>query len=267
MLTDSTWMTGWDGARLDQQIPSLWRGVLAEAAGWQTPELAVSSSAMREAGLIWFSYELAPSGGAMIALGMHKARAVELGKAVLSHKGRPSEHEHHALHGAGYVFQQLATALAKGAAGPDAWAEPLPEPAAPIETPAAAFSVTIRSEHNEVFEIAIACSNHNRESAEPVRSRDLAPVSAPPAPKNLDVLLGLEMPVSVVFGATRMPLKDIVKLKSGSVVEFERALSEPVEVLVNDAPVARGEVVVIDGNFGVRITEIMSKQERLRSFA
>lgn len=84
-------------------------------------------------------------------------------------------------------------------------------------------------------------------------------------PKGLDLLLDVELPVSVSFGRAQLPIKDVIKLTTGSIVELNRAVSEPVEVIVNNVVIARGEVVVIEGNFGVRIKEVISRQERLRT--
>jgi flagellar motor switch protein FliN len=83
--------------------------------------------------------------------------------------------------------------------------------------------------------------------------------------KTLALLLDVDLPVSVSFGRARIPIKEILKLTTGSIVELNRAVSEPVEVIVNNCIVARGEVVVIEGNYGVRIHQIMSRQERMRS--
>ena len=60
-------------------------------------------------------------------------------------------------------------------------------------------------------------------------------------------------------------MKDVIKLTTGSIVELNRSVNEPVEVLVNQCLIARGEVVVVEGNYGVRILEIASRQERIRS--
>ncbi len=60
-------------------------------------------------------------------------------------------------------------------------------------------------------------------------------------------------------------MKDVIKLTTGSIVELNRGVNEPVEVLVNQCLIARGEVVVVEGNYGVRILEIASRQERIRS--
>lgn len=83
--------------------------------------------------------------------------------------------------------------------------------------------------------------------------------------RTFDLLLDVELPVSISFGRAMVPLRDVVKLTSGSVVELNRSVSEPVEVIVNNCVIARGEVVVIEGNYGVRIQQIISPQERLRT--
>jgi len=80
----------------------------------------------------------------------------------------------------------------------------------------------------------------------------------------LDLLLDVEMPVSVSFGRTQVRIQDILKLITGSIIELDRAISEPVEVIVNNCVIARGEVVVVEGNYGVRINEVMSRQQRLQ---
>ncbi|MGH9558650.1 MAG: flagellar motor switch protein FliN [Bryobacteraceae bacterium] len=80
-----------------------------------------------------------------------------------------------------------------------------------------------------------------------------------------DLLLDVELPVSVSFGRAQIPLKDLLKLTTGSIVELNRAIGDPVEVIVNNCVIARGEVVVVEGNFGVRIQQVISRQERLRT--
>ena len=99
-------------------------------------------------------------------------------------------------------------------------------------------------------------------------AREEAAVSSKQRAKNsatLDLLLDIDLPVSISFGSAQLPLKEVVKLNTGSIVELDRLVGEPVEVLVNQRLIARGEVVVVDGNYGVRIQEIVSQKERLRS--
>jgi len=84
-----------------------------------------------------------------------------------------------------------------------------------------------------------------------------------PASKTFDLLLDVSLPVSVSFGKTELAVKDVLKLTTGSIVELNRSISEPVEVIVNGCVIARGEVVVVEGNYGVRIHHIVSRKERL----
>ena len=94
---------------------------------------------------------------------------------------------------------------------------------------------------------------------------DEPPVNFGERSRTLDLLLDVDLPVSISFGKTKLPLKDVIKLTTGSIVELNRGVNEPVEVLVNNTLVARGEVVVVDGNYGVRILEIASRADRVRS--
>jgi flagellar motor switch protein FliN len=83
--------------------------------------------------------------------------------------------------------------------------------------------------------------------------------------RTMDLLLDVDLPVSISFGKALLPMKDVLKLTTGSIVELNRGLNEPVEVLVNHCLIARGEVVVVEGNYAIRILEIASRQDRLRS--
>jgi len=82
---------------------------------------------------------------------------------------------------------------------------------------------------------------------------------------NLDLLLDIELPLMVRMGQTEMQLGDLLKLTPGSILELNRAADAPVELLVNSKLIAKGEVVVVDGNFAFRITEIESTDTRIRS--
>lgn len=79
----------------------------------------------------------------------------------------------------------------------------------------------------------------------------------------LDILMDIPLEISVELGRTKMVVKEVVDLGVGSIVEIEKAAGEPVDILVNGRLVARGEVVVIEDNFGVRITEILNPRERI----
>ena len=83
--------------------------------------------------------------------------------------------------------------------------------------------------------------------------------------KTFELLLDVALPVSVSFGRTLLQIREVLKLNSGSIVELNRFVADPVDVVVNDCVIARGEVVVVDGNYGVRVTHLASKEDRLRS--
>lgn len=75
-------------------------------------------------------------------------------------------------------------------------------------------------------------------------------------PKNLKLVMDVELNVTLRFGQRQMPLREVLELGSGSVVELDRMVDEPVELLLDGKLIARGEAVVVDGNYGLRVTEI-----------
>jgi len=88
-----------------------------------------------------------------------------------------------------------------------------------------------------------------------------------PPPRNIERLLEVELEIVVRFGVTEVPLREVVRLGSGTMIELNRSVDEPVELLINNRLLARGEVVVVDGYYGVRITEIGAPEERALSLA
>lgn len=102
-------------------------------------------------------------------------------------------------------------------------------------------------------------------AAQKAESASVTQAVALPGFKNADLLFDVELPVCVSFGRAHLQLRDVMKLTTGSIVELNRTVSEPVEVIVNNCVIARGEVVVVEGNFGVRINEVISRQARLRT--
>lgn len=94
---------------------------------------------------------------------------------------------------------------------------------------------------------------------------DSAPARERAVSKTFDLLLEVALPVAVSFGRTSLRIREVLKLNTGSIVELDRFVSDPVEVIVNDCVIARGEVVVVDGNYGVRISQLASREDRLRS--
>jgi len=80
---------------------------------------------------------------------------------------------------------------------------------------------------------------------------------------NINMLLDVNLEVAVRLGTTTLPIKDLLKMGVGSVVELRHPTNQPVDILVNDRVFAKGDIVVVDERFGVRITEILNPRERL----
>ena len=85
--------------------------------------------------------------------------------------------------------------------------------------------------------------------------------------KSLDLILDIPLTVAVELGRSKMLINDLLQLGQGSVIELTKLVGEPLEVLVNQKLVARGEVVVVNEKFGVRLTDIVSHMERVQSLA
>jgi flagellar motor switch protein FliN/FliY len=80
---------------------------------------------------------------------------------------------------------------------------------------------------------------------------------------NLELILDVPLGVSVELGRVRMPVRQLLSLSAGSVIELAKLAGEPLDVLINGRPVARGEAVMVNDKFGVRLTEIVSQTERV----
>lgn len=83
--------------------------------------------------------------------------------------------------------------------------------------------------------------------------------------RNLQMILDIPLKVTVELGRTKMPVSELLNLTQGSVIELSKLAGEPLEVLVNDKLIARGEAVVVNEKFGVRLTDIISQAERVQS--
>lgn len=93
------------------------------------------------------------------------------------------------------------------------------------------------------------------------------PAASPEAPRkelNLDVILDVPVTVSLEVGRARMPIRNLLQLNQGSVVELEREAGDPFDVYVNGTLIAHGEVVVVNERFGIRLTDVISPAERVK---
>jgi flagellar motor switch protein FliN len=91
------------------------------------------------------------------------------------------------------------------------------------------------------------------------------PPAEPQISPGIELLLDVELEASLRFGCREMPLSDILDLGPGDVVQLDRHVSDPVDLIVGDKIVARGEVVLVNGNFGLRVTEVAAPRKRLES--
>jgi len=142
------------------------------------------------------------------------------------------------------IKRKLGIGEPQAVAAPPAAPEPEPAPAAAPAAPRAAAAP------------AAAAPSPMTQPLRPAANVDTG---------NLDLLMDIELPLMVRMGQTEMGLGDLLKLTPGSILELNRAADAPVELMVNSKLIAKGEVVVVDGNFAFRITEIESTDTRIRS--
>jgi flagellar motor switch protein FliN len=136
-----------------------------------------------------------------------------------------------------------------------------------------AIRITAADDRKPVIVLALQDSLLAALTEAPSAAKSAAPSKEPAKPdqaspatdtttSNLDLLLDIELEATIRFGQREMLLRDVLDLRSGSVVELERHVEEPAELLIAGRPVARGEVVVVEGNYGLRITEILAPRQR-----
>jgi flagellar motor switch protein FliN len=115
---------------------------------------------------------------------------------------------------------------------------------------------------------SVADDTENKMDEKDVRKPDFpsfGETTSAESERNLELLMDVNLPIAIELGRTSLKIKDILSLGPGSVVELKKLAGEPVDLLVNNKIVAKGEVVVVDENFGLRITSLLSPEERLRS--
>jgi flagellar motor switch protein FliN/FliY len=105
----------------------------------------------------------------------------------------------------------------------------------------------------------------NRASPQPKAFTELTSGPTPEgAPGRIDMILDIPVQLTVELGRTKIPIRNLLQLAQGSVVELDRLAGEPMDVLVNGCLIAQGEVVVVNDKFGIRLTDVIAPDERLR---
>lgn len=163
------------------------------------------------------------------------------------------------------VCNNTASALAGSAPGAGEPPEiTRPELVAWVPPPGATTQAFTSAGLPAALMVSIVTTARTAAGAIPPASSRSAAGADPSAHERLAVLLDIELPLVVRFGCTDMPLKALARLGPGSIIDLGRAPDDPVEVLVGNRVVARGEVVVVAGSYGIRIVDVVSQRERLR---
>ena len=123
----------------------------------------------------------------------------------------------------------------------------------------ATFTILANANFMTLFEKGATPSSGNGEESTASASPTLSPTEF----KNINMILDVRLNVKVRIGQKRMLLKDVIAMDIGSVIELNQLANDPLEILVDDKVIAKGEVVIVDGNFGIQITDIGTKRDRL----
>jgi flagellar motor switch protein FliN len=245
------------GSFLDALAGELQRLLSSE----QTEQVTVSWNRdqpdLESSDLVWWSCSLSVDPACRIYAGADRTTWKEIGGAGAAESGIDDPHESwfalltQSIERAAKVrFGALATCKELGMSedSPGAWAR-------------VSVSIVRAGNSNPGMmcwvlspELAAALGGEDPENGATRRSE----VNTPAAPNSLDLLQHVEIPVSISFGRTHMRLRDLLGLANGSVVQLDRELGDQVEVRVNNCVIARGEVVSVNGNYGVRILEMAS---------
>ena len=249
----------------------------AEQTSWTAQDEAPVSA---EADLLWHEQPMDFPAGAVVWIGAPEAAWMRLGSSVL-HAAGLSEVE---AADARQTYSQMAgQAMARFAELVGACLEREIRCRQDAEqAPADGIELTrVAAEKPELGSVLVAFSAPLVEAVAKRLQGMATEVSSAPQPQQvpsnpvasrqgasgqvMDLLLGIDLPLRISFGRAQLRLKDVLKLTSGSIIELNRSVSEPVEVVVNNCVIARGELVVVDGNYGVRILEIVSRQRRMEA--
>lgn len=235
-------------------------------------ECAPLESALPEAsGDLWWKTEFTNLSGAPVYIAASQAIADQIGRAALNAVGVPDASDEDAKGTYQEIVGQSLSAIAQGLSRESkkdiACVDG--EAANRLADPGFVLTLKLVFSMEESGPVYLVVSKQFIDffapQAKPSAVAEKQPDSHSTSTKTMDLLLDVELPVSVSFGRTQLALKDVIKLTTGSIVELNRSIIEPVEVIVNNCVIARGEVVVIEGNYGVRIQQIISRQERLRT--
>jgi flagellar motor switch protein FliN/FliY len=266
----------WLAENWTERLAGALEGMTGERPGARWHPVEAPSLA---AGALWWEQPLSLHENAILWVGAPEAAWLEIGSQVLRGAGidvtDPSDARNTYLEILSQACSGLAQAIGRRVTGEVVCEGGAEREGSPADAPAFEIELTIGGARIAPLCLRIHPGLRELSRTEVTRTAAPAPADAVPepvppaprdkAPRTLDLLMEVDLPVSISFGRAQLPLKDVLKLSVGSIVELNRTLSEPVEVIVNNCVVARGEVVVVEGNYGVRIQEIISREKRLRT--
>lgn len=158
------------------------------------------------------------------------------------------------------MMQKMQETATAAAAAPSASQPAGPAVAPPAPQAAAAAPVTAKTPLGPA-----PAAREKPVAVQPVQFAQLQPAPAAAGTGNIDLIMDVPLQVTVELGRTRKLIREVLDLSPGSVIELDKLAGEPVDILVNGKLIAKGEVVVIDENFGVRVTDIVSPMERVNN--
>jgi flagellar motor switch protein FliN len=260
---------------LDHEIKRCLTSSLTSMLGGASVSAEREKKASYPPSAIWFSGKFTGEAAGSIHFALDPEGAVSMGHKLLVAAGLEGESDETAVETLGEVFSQTTGGLGStflARLKKEVAAQPLAKVAAPSHADhIMAYRLTTSDgevlDVTTVLDASLVAALTLQPPEPPTKAAivTVAPTAPSPSTRNLELLLDVELPVSVSFGRAQLQLKDVIKLTTGSIVELNRSVSEPVDIVVNNCVIARGEVVVVEGNFGIRIKQILSKEDRLRS--
>jgi flagellar motor switch protein FliN/FliY len=268
----------WLAEELARQLTHVMESMLGEASyvTYVPHELLPQETEAGEAALLWWEQHFSLGPGTVLWIGAKRQSWEQIGNRVLRsagvEDGDPDSIRSTYLEIVNQALSGVASALSTRAREQVACKDGREaRPPASGEGSCYSFEIGVGDATFPIYGLfgKVLSGVPEAPQADTAKRPEPAPATVTLAPSGkasaIDLLLDVELPVSVSFGRAQLPLKDVIKLTTGSIVELNRAVSEPVDVIVNNCVIARGEVVVVEGNFGVRIRQVISRQERLRT--
>lgn len=258
-----------------QWLVAEWVNALAqaiEAMGGQQPGIEIEDGGEppRETGSFWWAQGFTLMAGHAICAGAPESAWKALGRTALSASGISAPEPADIREAYREILTQSLAGVARSLSARLKTLVACDQGellAAPPESETYTF-ISIRTGEDQPVRLCLMASPaflQQLASATPAESQS-APPHTPdePARAGIRTLFDLEMPISISFGKVRLPLQEALELKSGSLVPLNRMPDDPIELRVNNRVVAHGQIVMIDGNYAIRVVELLSRAERLR---